>query len=29
MGDLLEAIIRVLCVLGAIYLFACYLHGYL
>lgn len=29
MGDLFEAIIRVFCVLAAIYLFACYLHGYL
>lgn len=29
MGDLFEAQVRVSCVLAAIYLFACYLHGYL
>ena len=29
MGDLFGAIIKVFCVLAAIYLFACYLHGYL
>lgn len=29
MGDLFEALVRVSCVLAAIYLFSCYLHGYL